>query len=88
MYTLADNTTFTVDGVYEITGDVLTINRISPSASTSILTYLWMDAGVMNLTLSVDGGAEAQSYFYDTAQERDLYGSSKVNPALIMYLLN
>ena len=88
----ADDDTYTgtftlVDGVYEITGNTLTIDRINPSASTSVLTYLGENAGVMSFNISIDGGTDSKAYFYDTAEERDA-AINKVNPALIMYLLN
>ena len=85
--TLTDGATLTVDGTYEIVGNILTLDRISPTSSTSVLTYLGEDEGVMGFNLVVDGGTELQSYFYDTEEERDAT-LNKMNPALIMYLLN
>lgn len=87
---LTGDTPQIVDGTYEIVGDVLTLNRISPSGSTSILTYLGENEGVLNFNISINGGTESQTYMYDTAQERDtaIDSSNSMNPALIMYLLN
>ena len=81
------NDTEIVNGTYVISGNTLTINRISPSASTSVLNYLGEDAGVMSFNISIDGGTESKAYFYDTPEERDA-AINKVNPEIIMYLLN
>ena len=87
---LTSGTALVVDGTYEITGKILTLTRVSPSASTLVFTYLSTDAGVTSFDLSIDGGDVTQSYLYDTEQERDdaLPSSGGVGPALIMYLLN
>ena len=87
---LTSGTTLVVDGTYEITGKILTLTRVSPSASTLVFTYLSTDARVTSFDLSINGGDVTQSYLYDTEQERDdaLPSSGGVGPALIMYLLN
>ena len=85
--TLNDGTVFAVEGVYEIVGNMLILARISPSPSTKVFTYLGNDAGVLSFNVSIYSGAETQSLFYDTAEERDA-AINKVNPAIIMYLLN
>jgi len=86
--TLVNGTTEAVNGTYEIVGKVLTISRLTTPASTSVLTYVGEDAGVMSFTLSIDDGAETHSFFYDTAQERDVAMNTRSNVALILYLLN
>ena len=88
---LYDGVTDSLYGDYDIVGNVLTLERVTPTINTLIATYLTEVLGVMNFNISVDGGTAYQSSCYDTAQERDTaagISSNPANPALIMYLLN
>ena len=69
--TLPDGTVLVTSGTYSIAGDVMTVNRTSPSVTSLVLTYLGEVNGVKTFTLSVDGGAESLSYSYDTQADRD-----------------
>lgn len=86
--TLTDGSTLAVDGIYDIIAKILTLNRISPTAMNIVLTYVNEDAGVMSFNSATNAGAESQVYFYDTAEERNAALPNKINPAVIMYLLN
>ena len=86
---ISGGTPLAIEGTYTIVGNVLTLDRVTPDLVNSVLTYLSEDAGVMSFNIFIEGGAESQTYFYDTAEERDAaIPSSGVSPAVIMYLLN
>lgn len=65
-----------VSGTYEIVGNILTINRTSPSALTLILTYTGEEAGGLAFNITVDGGEEFQTVSFATEAERDAYVAS------------
>lgn len=65
-----------VSGTYEIVGNVLTLNRTSPSASTIILTYIGEEAGGLAFIIIVDGGEAFLTVSFATEAERDAYVAS------------
>ncbi len=87
--TLSDGTIFSVDGIYEINRNVLTINRINPSEATLELTYLGENNRVIHFDLSTGSIENIESFFYETEAERDAsLDKINLNPSLILYILN
>lgn len=87
---LGDGTTLNLYGVYEISRDILTIDRISPSSSHLVLSDLDEKAGVMHFNLLIDSVIQAQSSFYDSEAERDgtATDNTTIDNSIIMYLLD
>lgn len=84
---LTDGTEIDIDGVYELSRNILTIDRINPSSSNLVLTYLSEESDVMHFDLLISSVIQAESYFYNTERERD--GIKDLdNSSVIMYLLN
>lgn len=74
--TLADSTTFDVSGTYEIEGNVLTITRTSPSATTLVLTYLGQEEGGWDFAITINGGEAFETHEFQSVEDRDAYAAS------------
>ncbi len=85
--TLEQHTTFTVSGSYGIEANKLTLERVDPNSLLLVFTYMGEEDGVMHFDVLIDAETQAESYFYDTEEERDR-ALNKMNPAVIMYLLD
>jgi hypothetical protein len=85
--TLKNGTTFVVSGTYEIEANKLTLERVDPNSFSFVFTYAGEEDGVMHFNVLINNETQAESYFYDTEEERDR-ALNKTNPAVIIYLLD
>ena len=69
--TLGNGTTFATSGTYEVSGNVLTVNRTSPSPTTLVLSYMGEEEGGLGFSITVNGGKAFETYSFATAAERD-----------------